>query len=237
MPGNVRVVRTDNIPKDGDKYHNLCGKVHAKRQCSQQCSGCKKWGSHLEENCWELYPDKKPKFNTPRKDRKGRGRGRSRSKSEEKGEKDKKDKRDKRDNSPYPGRAGRVTTDRDRFTDRDSDESEKDKEMEREYLAAVEKAEQIKEKFEKQKQTRSARRIRTGRTAADIFADDSSEAQYNQLERDWARGSSPSTRGPSGRLRRVKKCSPPSPYTADKDPLFRTMCKKLPQFTSIFCNL
>ena len=103
-----------------------------------------------------------------------------------------------------------MTTDRDRFTDRDSDESEKDKEMEREYLAAVEKAEQIKEKFEKQKQTRSARRIRTGRTAADIFADDSSEAQYNQLERDWTRGSSSSTRGPSGRLRRVKTCSPPS---------------------------
>ena len=49
--------------------------------------------------------------------------------------------------------------------------------MEREYLAAVEKAEQIKEKFEKQKQTRSARRIRTGRTGADIFAGNSSETE------------------------------------------------------------
>ena len=115
VPGSVRVVRTDNIPKDGEKYHNLCGKVHAKKQCAQQCSGCKKYGSHLEQNCWELYPDKRPRFDTPRKNRKGKGRGRSRSKSEEKGEKDKKDKRG---NSPYPERAGRVTTDR--FTDRDS---------------------------------------------------------------------------------------------------------------------
>ena len=98
----------------------------------------------------------------------------------EKGEKSK----ERRDPSPYPGRAGRVTTDRDRFTDRDSaEESEKDKEYESEYLAALEKAEQIKEKFEKRKETRSARRVRT----ADIFAEDRSEAQFNQLDRDWAR--------------------------------------------------
>ena len=81
---------------------------------------------------------------------------------------------------------------------------------EREYLSALEKAEQIKEKFEKRKETRSARRVRT----ADIFAEDRSEAQFNQLERDWARGAS--SRGPSGRLRRIRqcrrvqKCSPPS---------------------------
>ena len=168
VAGSVRSVRTEDKPKDGRKPHHLCGKVHAKNECSQQCSGCKKWGSHFEQNCWELYPDKKPKFNTPRKDRKGKGRGRSRSKSLEKGEKSK----EKRENSPYPGRAGRVITDRDRFTDRDSDESEKDKEMEREYLDAVEKAKEIKEKYEKQKQTRSTRRIRTGREAADIFVNE-----------------------------------------------------------------
>ena len=112
------------------------------------------YGSHLPQDCWELYPDKEPKFTTPRKNRKGRGWERSRSKSEEKGEKDKKDKKDKRENSPHSRRTSRVATDRDRFTDRDSDESgnsEKDKEVEKEYLAAVEKAEQIKEKLDKQK--------------------------------------------------------------------------------------
>ena len=56
-----------------------------------------------------------------------------------------KGKKARREPSPYPGRTNRVTTDRDRFTDRDSaEESEKEKEDEREYLAALEKAEQIK---------------------------------------------------------------------------------------------
>ena len=100
IPANVRVIRTDNIPKEGEKFHKLCGKTHAKKECKQQCYGCKMYGSHLPQDCWELYPDKKPKFTTPRKNRKGRGRERSRSKSEEKGEKDKKDKKDKRENSP-----------------------------------------------------------------------------------------------------------------------------------------
>ena len=91
-PGSIRVVRTeDNIPKKGESYHNLCGKVHAKKKCAQQCSGCNMYGSHLEKDCWELYPDKELRFTTPKKDRKkGRGRGRSRITSEEKGEKDKK---------------------------------------------------------------------------------------------------------------------------------------------------
>ena len=102
-------------------------------------------GSHLEENCWTLYPDKKPKFNTPKKDRRGKGRGRSRSKSVEKEEKR------GRENSPYPGRVGRVSNDQ--LTDRDLDESDKEasvKELERDYIEAKEKAKAIKEKYEKQ---------------------------------------------------------------------------------------
>ena len=60
-------------------------------------------GSHIEENCWTLYPDKKPKFNTPKKDRRGKGRGRSRSKSVEKEE-----RRKGRENSPHPTRVNTV---------------------------------------------------------------------------------------------------------------------------------
>ena len=114
VPANVRIIRTDNIPQAGEKFHKLCGKTHAKKECKQQCYGCNMYGSHLPQDCWELYPDKKPKFTTPRKNRKGRGRERSRSKSEGKGEKDKKDKKDERENSPHSRRTSRVATDRDR---------------------------------------------------------------------------------------------------------------------------
>ena len=72
--------------------------------------------------------------------------------------------------------------------------------MERDYIEAKEKAKAIKEKYEKQ--IRRARRIRTG-NAGDIFTDKMSEAQYTQMEREFARG-------PSRRLRRVKKSSPSS---------------------------
>ena len=76
------------------------------------------FGSHLEEDCWKLYPDKKPNFETPKKKR-GRERERTRSKSKEKKETKTQDKR--RENSPYPPRVGRVTDKQ--FTDRDSDDS------------------------------------------------------------------------------------------------------------------
>ena len=166
-------------------------------------------GSHRKEDCFELYPEKRPKsWITPTK-KKGKGRGndreRSRSKSVEKGEKSK----ERRDPSPYPGRTNRVTNS-DRFTDRDSaEESEKEKEDEREYLAALEKAEQIKEKIEKRKGTGSARRVRT-----DLFAENRREEEYRDLERDWTRGAS--SRDPRGSVRRTRHCrritkySPPS---------------------------
>ena len=73
--------------KEPRKPHYLCNKIHEKGNCTQQCKGCRNKGSHLEENCWTLYPDKKPKFNTPKIDRRGKERGRSRSKSVEKEEK------------------------------------------------------------------------------------------------------------------------------------------------------
>ena len=115
-------------------------------------------GSHLKENCWTLYPDKRPKFNTPRKERRGKGRGRSRSKSVEKEE-----RRKGRENSPYPARVGRVTNNQ--LTDRDSDESENEasvKELERDYLEAKEKAKATKEKYEKQVR-REVRRVKPRR--------------------------------------------------------------------------
>ena len=151
------------------------------------------YGSHLKENCWTLYPDKRPKFNTPRKKRRGKERGRSRTKSGEKEE-----RRKGRENSPHQTRVNRIT---DQLTDRDSDESEKEasvKELEREYLEAKEKAKATKDKYEKQVR-REIRRVRTG-NAGDIFTDEISEAQYNQMERE-------ATRGPSRRQRRVKRCS------------------------------
>ena len=114
---------------------------------------------------------------------------------------EKEEKRKGRENSPYPARVGRVTDNQ--LTDRDSDESEKEasvKELERDYLEAKEKAKATKEKYEKQ--IRRARRVRTG-NAGEIFTDKISEAQYTQMEREFARG-------PSRRLRRVKKSSPSS---------------------------
>ena len=80
---NGRMVgRIQEDPKTLPGSHYLCGKVHKRGQCTQQCSGCKKRGSHLEENCWVLYPAKKPDFGNPKKGR-GRGRDRTRSKSRE----------------------------------------------------------------------------------------------------------------------------------------------------------
>ena len=149
MGGGVRRV-TEEPPKEtrkpGHFLHRLCGKEHEKGECSQQCEGCKMYGSHLKENCWTLYPDKRPKFNIPRKKRRGKERGRSRSKSVEKEE-----RRKGRENSPYPARVGRVTNNQ--LTDRDLDESENEasvKELERDYLEAKEKANATKEKYEKQ---------------------------------------------------------------------------------------
>ena len=114
---------------------------------------------------------------------------------------EKEERRKGRENSPHQTRVNRVT---DQLTDRDSDESEKEasvKELEREYLEAKEKAKATKDKYEKQVR-REIRRVRTG-NAGDIFTDEISEAQYNQMEREAARG-------PSRRQRRVKRCSPSS---------------------------
>ena len=149
-------------------------------------------GNHLEDNCWTKYPEKRPKLYTPKKDRKGKGRGRSRSKSVEKEERKK-----GRENSPYPVRVVRA---KDRLTDRDSDESENDesvKELERDYLEAKEKAKETKEKYNKQ--IKRTRRVRTGKSGG-IFTDEITEAQYNRMEREAARG-----QGPSRNIRRVKK--------------------------------
>ena len=147
--GNVRRI-TEEPPKEtrkpGHFLHRLCNKEHKRGECSQQCKVCKMKGNHPEENCWTLHPEKKPKFYTPKKDRKDKGRGRSRSKSVEKEE-----KRKGRENSPYPARVGRVTNNQ--LTDRDSDESENEasvKELERDYLEAKEKAKETKKKYEKQ---------------------------------------------------------------------------------------
>ena len=107
---HIRVVRQEDEPNVGSRPHRLCGKVHGRNECKVQCPCCKKMGSHRKEDCYELYPDKRPKsWNTPTK-KKGKGRGtereRSRSKSVEKGEKSK----ERREPSPYPGRTNRVTT-------------------------------------------------------------------------------------------------------------------------------
>ena len=95
------------------------------------------FGSHLEKDCWTKYPDKKPKFDTPKKKR-GRERERTRSKSKEKEETRPQNKG--RGNSPYPTRVGRVNERP--LKDRDSDDSvgkESDpKEIERNYLEAKE---------------------------------------------------------------------------------------------------
>ena len=115
---NMRVVRQEGEQNVGSRPHRLCGKVHGRNECKVQCPCCKKVGSHRKEDCYELYPDKRPKsWITPTK-KKGKGRGndreRSRSKSGERGEKSK----ERREPSPHPGRTNRVT-ERDRFTDRD----------------------------------------------------------------------------------------------------------------------
>ena len=64
--GSVRRV-TDDLPKQPGKPHFLCNIVHKRGKCTQQCNGCKMFGSHLEEDYWKLYPDKKPNFETPKK--------------------------------------------------------------------------------------------------------------------------------------------------------------------------
>ena len=92
-------------------------------------------GSHLEENCWVLYPAKKPDFGTPKK---GRGRGRDRTRSKSRESEDTRTKKKGRENSPHPSKTlGRVT-DKPYGTDRDSDGSSDDKEslkdLEREML-------------------------------------------------------------------------------------------------------
>ena len=42
----------DDPPKPVGKPHFLCGNINKRNECTQQGSGCKKFGSHLEENCW-----------------------------------------------------------------------------------------------------------------------------------------------------------------------------------------
>ena len=79
--GAIRRV-TGDLPKQEGRLHFLCNKVHKKRECKLQCNGHKMFGSHLEKDCWTLYPDKKPNFGTPKK-KKGRERERTRSKSKE----------------------------------------------------------------------------------------------------------------------------------------------------------
>ena len=51
---------TEEPPKEPRKPHYLCNKVHEKGNCTQQCKGCKKKGSHLEEKCWTLHPEQNP---------------------------------------------------------------------------------------------------------------------------------------------------------------------------------
>ena len=65
---------------------------------------------------------------------------------------------------------------------------------------------EAKELYEKQ--IRRARRVRRDHTKRSfnterIFADEAGEAQYTNMEREFARG-------PSRRMRRLKRCSPPS---------------------------
>ena len=74
--GSVRRV-TEDPPKQPGKPHFLCNKIHKRGSCTQQCSGCQMFGSHLEEKCWTLHSELKPKFETSKK-RRGRERGRSR---------------------------------------------------------------------------------------------------------------------------------------------------------------
>ena len=187
---------TEDLSKQEGRLHFLCNKVHKKRECKQQCGGCKMFGSHLEKDCWTLYPDKRPtKFETPKKKR---GREREISKSKDKEETRPQNKG--RGNSPAPPRVvGRVN--KRQLTDRDSDDSvEKEgdpKEIERNYLEA-------KELYEKQ--IRRARRVRRDHTERSfnterIFADEAGETQYTNMKREFSRG-------PSRRMRRVKRCSP-----------------------------
>ena len=147
-------------------------------------------GNHLEDNCWTKYPEKRPRPYTPnKKDKKDKGRGRSRSRDKSV----EKDDRKKRGASPYPIRVVRA---KDRFTDRDSEESgneESVKELEREYQETREKAKEIEKKIKR------TRRVRTGASGR-IFSDEITEAQYNRMEREAARG-----QGPSRNIRRVKK--------------------------------
>ena len=95
------------------------------------------FGSHFEENCWTLYPNKKTNFETPKKGGRGRERGRSRSKSKDPEET--RTQKKGRENSPYPARVGRVT-DMDRDSDDSSGKESNVKDLERDYLEAKEKA-------------------------------------------------------------------------------------------------
>ena len=60
---------TEDLPKQEGRLHFLCNKIQKKRECKLQCPGCNMFGSHLEKDCWTKYPDKKPKFDTPKKKR------------------------------------------------------------------------------------------------------------------------------------------------------------------------
>ena len=55
------ISRVQEEQKTEARPHNLCGLVHKRGKCSHKCSGCNKYGSHKEADCWELYPHKKPK--------------------------------------------------------------------------------------------------------------------------------------------------------------------------------
>merc|ERR1711888_161686 len=78
---NMRVVRQEGEQNVGRNPHRLCGKVHGRNECKVQCPCCKKVGSHRKEDCFELYPEKRPKsWITPTK-KKGKGRGNDRERS------------------------------------------------------------------------------------------------------------------------------------------------------------
>ena len=115
--------------------------MHKRGKCSQKCSGCNKYGSHKEADCWELFPHKKPKdYETPKKNRdRGRERDRTRSKSRE--SEDTRVKKKGRDQSPHTSKTlGRVLTEKPADTYRESSDDQDD----------LKKAERILQKSQEQ---------------------------------------------------------------------------------------
>ena len=59
---------TNNDAQEPKRGHYLCNTTHPPGKCPQVCKHCGKKGSHLEDKCWEKYPELKLKY-TPRKKR------------------------------------------------------------------------------------------------------------------------------------------------------------------------